>query len=383
MEKIIQLIITTKQYNMSNTNTNKLHSSNASGMSLDIQGEFYDDILSKCRKNKSNSCRHVLTNDTVYKIYMDEEERLYFKDPKKQGLFTLLERIACLEEIKEYEEGEKKELEEIEQYEEPWEHYRELLEFCINSFRDTENNSISDFRKMKWIKFCEKNEGADILTEALTEYNKRKQLEEDKIAKKCGHKHDKAKDWGNDNCYSCDMKEIFNPPPNGICPETGRKLNEIYDCKYCGIDTNGTDSFLDANDKTIYICGACSENEEEEEEEDVLVHCSNKDPIKHNVKELRQYANKIKEEEEEEEEEEYEYGAYSLEKMFKIVIMVAGGGLGNGNAYANIECEYKTEEEYETGEEGDIYYCEYGSNPVRCHVGTRIVWGEEDKFNVE
>ena len=55
----------------------------------------------------------------------------------------------------------------------------------------------------------------------------------------------------------------------------------------------------------------------------------------------------------------------------------------NGNAYANIECEYKTEEDYENGEEGEIFYCEYGSNPSRSCVGNRIIWGEDDNFNVE
>lgn len=84
-----------------------------------------------------------------------------------------------------------------------------------------------------------------------------------------------------------------------------------------------------------------------------------------------------------EEEEEYEYTAYGSVKLYKVVINVAGGGMMNGNAYANIEGEWETEEEYETGEEGDIYYCEYGNNPVRRYVGTRIVWGEDDNFNVE
>ncbi len=250
---------------MSNNNINKLPIA-TSGVILDIEAEFYDDILSKCRKNKSNSCRHVLTNDTVYKIYMDEEERLYFKDPKNQGLFTVLERIACLEEIKETED------------------YKELLEFCIDNFRDTENNSISDFRKMKWIKFCEKNTSGHILTEALIEYNKRKRIEELKEAK---------------------------------------------------------------------------------------------------IKELEESLVKELEEEEEEEEEEYEYTGYGIDKIYKVVINVTGGGLGNGNAYANIEGEWKTEDDFNDGEEGEIYYCEYGSYPSKRCVGTRIVWGDEDKFNIE
>ena len=86
---------------------------------------------------------------------------------------------------------------------------------------------------------------------------------------------------------------------------------------------------------------------------------------------------------EEEEEEEYEYNACSISKLYKVVIMVAGGGMMNGNAYANIEGEWKTEEDYENGEDGEIYYCEYGSNPSRQCVGTRIIWGEDDNFNIE
>jgi len=96
------------------------------------------------------------------------------------------------------------------------------------------------------------------------------------------------------------------------------------------------------------------------------------------------YASKEKEEEvESEEEEEYEYGAYSLEKMFKARICVGGGGLMNGNANAYIEGEWKTEDDFNDGEPGEIFYCEYGGNPVKRFVGTRIVWGEDDKFNVE
>jgi len=85
----------------------------------------------------------------------------------------------------------------------------------------------------------------------------------------------------------------------------------------------------------------------------------------------------------EEEEEEYEYTAYGSVKLYKVVINVAGGGLMNGNAYANIEGEWKTEDDFNDGEEGEIYYCEYGSYPSKRCVGTRIVWGDEDKFNIE
>ncbi len=186
--------------------------------------------------------------------------------------------------------------------------------------------------------------------------------EEEEIAKNCGHKHDKARDFGNDNCYSCDMKGIFAPPPTGICPETGRKLNEIYDCNYCGIETNGTESLLDADDNTIYICGACSENEEEEEKEELL--------------KKREVMSGACSDSEEEEDEEYEYGAYNLAKMFKARIFVGGAGY--------IEGEWNTEEDFNDGEPGEIFYCNYNSYPpTRRYEGTKIVWGRDDNFNVE
>tara|TARA_R110002153_G_scaffold253154_1_gene411088 strand:+ start:47 stop:877 length:831 start_codon:yes stop_codon:yes gene_type:complete len=91
----------------------------------------------------------------------------------------------------------------------------------------------------------------------------------------------------------------------------------------------------------------------------------------------------VESEEEEEEEEEYEYNACSLEKMFKARICVGGGGMGNGNANAYIEGEWRTEEEFNDGEDGEIFYCEYGSNPFRRYEGTRIIWFEDDNFNIE
>jgi len=96
-----------------------------------------------------------------------------------------------------------------------------------------------------------------------------------------------------------------------------------------------------------------------------------------------EYGEEEEVEEEEEEEKEYDYYAYSLEKEYKVIINVAGGGMMNGNAYANIEGEWETEEDYNNGIEGEIFYCEYGRNEVRKYVGKRIVWGEDDNFNIE
>ena len=96
------------------------------------------------------------------------------------------------------------------------------------------------------------------------------------------------------------------------------------------------------------------------------------------------------EEEEEEEEKEYEYTGYGLTKSLwdgggrlRVIINVAGGGMMNGNAYANIEGEWKTEDDFDNGDEGEIYYCEYGTYACRKYVGKRIIWGEDDNFNIE
>ncbi len=48
--------------------------------------------------------------------------------------------------------------------------------------------------------------------------------------------------------------------------------------------------------------------------------------------------------------------------------MVAGGGLGNGNAYANIE-----------EDNGNWWYVEYGKNPSRRYLGNKFVWVEKRK----
>ena len=74
-----------------------------------------------------------------------------------------------------------------------------------------------------------------------------------------------------------------------------------------------------------------------------------------------------------------EFIAYAIK--YTKVINVAGGGLSNGNAYANIEIEYANEKmnEYEiTG----VFYAEYGKNPCRRKIGAEIDWGEDDHFNV-
>ena len=53
------------------------------------------------------------------------------------------------------------------------------------------------------------------------------------VGLKCGHPHEKERDYGNNYCYSCEMESVFAPPPAGICPETGKKL---YEKKFLAMD---------------------------------------------------------------------------------------------------------------------------------------------------
>ena len=85
-----------------------------------------------------------------------------------------------------------------------------------------------------------------------------------------------------------------------------------------------------------------------------------------------------------EEEKEYEFNDYGCSKVYKIVIMVAGGGLGNGNAYATVEGEWACEDDFNNGEDGEIYYCEYGPNPVREWRGVRLRYSDDGNlFKIE
>ena len=91
-----------------------------------------------------------------------------------------------------------------------------------------------------------------------------------------------------------------------------------------------------------------------------------------------------KPEEEEEEEDKYEFYDYGFNKVYKVVIMVAGGGMGNGNAYATVEGEWACEDDFNNGEDGEIYYCEYGSYPKKDYRGNRLIFSDEGTgFNIE
>tara|TARA_Y100001970_G_C13568550_1_gene525044 strand:- start:204 stop:467 length:264 start_codon:yes stop_codon:yes gene_type:complete len=75
----------------------------------------------------------------------------------------------------------------------------------------------------------------------------------------------------------------------------------------------------------------------------------------------------------EEYEQEFEYCNYAEDKTLD-KIMVAGGGMSNGNAYAMVE---RLNNRY--------YYCEYGRNPYKKYIGNKIIYDTDDyefNFNV-
>ena len=82
---------------------------------------------------------------------------------------------------------------------------------------------------------------------------------------------------------------------------------------------------------------------------------------------------------------EPKFYVYGSSKSYIVKITVAGGGMMNGNAYAEVEAHYKNEDDWLNGEDAeDIYYCEYGKNPCRDWIGTKFIWYEDnpDAFDV-
>lgn len=83
---------------------------------------------------------------------------------------------------------------------------------------------------------------------------------------------------------------------------------------------------------------------------------------------------------------ETRFYAYNKTENYIVKLLVAGGGMMNGNAYAEVEAHYKSEDDWLNMEDAiDIYYCEYGKNPCRDWIGTRFIWNEDcpDGFDVE
>ncbi len=73
------------------------------------------------------------------------------------------------------------------------------------------------------------------------------------------------------------------------------------------------------------------------------------------------------------------FTAYNCEQIYMKRIMVAGGGMGNGNAYAVIEILYNDEQMEEVD---SVWYKEFGNNPISKRIGNDVEWCEDDTFKI-
>ena len=73
------------------------------------------------------------------------------------------------------------------------------------------------------------------------------------------------------------------------------------------------------------------------------------------------------------------FTAYNCEQIYMKRMMVAGGGMGNGNAYAVVEILYNDEQMEEVD---SVWYKEFGDNPISKRIGNEVVWGEYDTFKI-
>ena len=73
------------------------------------------------------------------------------------------------------------------------------------------------------------------------------------------------------------------------------------------------------------------------------------------------------------------FTAYTCEQIYMKRIMVACGGMGNGNAYAEVQVVYL---DNNMDEIVGVYYEEFGKNPSRKYIGNEVEWGEDDTFKI-
>ena len=73
------------------------------------------------------------------------------------------------------------------------------------------------------------------------------------------------------------------------------------------------------------------------------------------------------------------FTAYSCEQIYMKRIMVAGGGMGNGNVYAVIEILY---DDVDMEEVDSVWYKEFGNNPISKRIGNEVEWCEDDTFKI-
>ena len=168
----------------------------------------------------------------------------------------------------------------------------------------------------------------------------------------------------------CDDRSSFDEIGKVICMECFAKEDDRDGiCEGCNENAGEECSNCDN-----IACSECIEEFTTDEEDKRCRICADDEPDTEDEEE----------EEEEEEEKEYEFYDYGFSKVYKVVIMVAGGGMGNGNAYATVEGEWACEDDFNNGEDGEIYYCEYGSYPKKDYRGNRLIFSDEGTgFNIE
>ena len=160
----------------------------------------------------------------------------------------------------------------------------------------------------------------------------------------------------NNNQPELETKDEFNR--DGICEGCNENAGEeCSNCDNIACSECIEEFTTDEEDKRCRICADDEPDSEEEEEES---------------------------EKEEEDLDEYEFDCCGIKRIYKVVMNVAGGGMMNGNAYANVEGEWACEDDFVNNEDGEIYYCEYGPNPVREWRGVRLRYSDDGNlFKIE
>ena len=78
-----------------------------------------------------------------------------------------------------------------------------------------------------------------------------------------------------------------------------------------------------------------------------------------------------------------EYGCYNITSGYIVKITTAGGGMMNGNAYAELELHFENEGEWENYEEANaIYYVEHGKNASRELLDETFYKFKEDEDTI-
>ena len=73
------------------------------------------------------------------------------------------------------------------------------------------------------------------------------------------------------------------------------------------------------------------------------------------------------------------FEAHNCQNIYMKRMMVAGGGMGNGNAYAIVEIVYN---DAEMEEVDSVWYKEFGDKPYSKRIGNEVEWVDGDTFKI-